>query len=103
MITASAEPSLVDVREALRIGGLRQVDDCPGLPVVPDVETWLCDAGVIVKITIAPEERPGADTIPARLQDVLRVSGLALAAETRGDNADAALVAGKAVRIVRAR
>jgi hypothetical protein len=97
------------VREILASAGLRLVDSHPGLPVMPDVETWVCDAKMFLKITVAPEERPGADALPARVQSALLSSGFALAgAARRGDDVsdascpDAALAAGRTVRLVRA-
>jgi hypothetical protein len=102
------ESSLLTVREILASAGLRQVDSHPGLPVMPDVETWVCDAEMLLKITVAPEERPGADAIPARVQSALLSSGFALAGAARGDDVsyascpDAALAAGRTVRLVRA-
>lgn len=38
-MTTSAAPSLLNVRTAMRSRGLRQAEDHPGLPVVPDVES----------------------------------------------------------------
>lgn len=101
MTAAHAGAVLPDLRVALRGAGLRQAEDCPGLPVLPDVETWISDGEVTLKITVAPEDRPGAAAVPARVQDALRSHGFTLAARSHdGPSPVAALTAGHAVGIV---
>ncbi|MET9832013.1 hypothetical protein ABZ078_22565 [Streptomyces sp. NPDC006385] len=86
MIATSATPSLLDVRNALRNAGLRQAEDHPGLPVVPEVETWASNGEIIIKIGVAPHERLGADAIPARVHDALLACGFGLSMTTRCDD-----------------
>lgn len=105
MITADSDALLADVRGALRDGGVSQFEDLPGLPHLPAVETWLADGEVLLKVTVAPEERSGADAIPDRVQNVLRSCGFVLAlAHDRATPATAppvaALGSGLAVRVV---
>lgn len=97
---------LSDARKALRAAGVSQLGDRPGLPHVPEAEAWLVGEEVILKVTVAPEDRPGAGAIPERVQDALRSSGLALVAAA-GSAAPtslspaAELGSGRAVRIIR--
>ncbi|MFF3372027.1 hypothetical protein ACFYXF_03610 [Streptomyces sp. NPDC002680] len=103
MITTDSNSLLSDVREALRSGRVSQLGDRPGLPHLPEVETRLVDGEVILKVTVAPEERPGADAIPRRVQDALRSGGLTLAVTSDSTTVAAspvlALESGRAVRI----
>lgn len=106
MITAADSAALLsDAREALRTGGVSQPGDRPGLPHLPEVETWLTDEQVILKVTLAPEKPPDADTIPSRVQGVLRSRGFTLAVAPGGATPTSpspatALEFGQAVRIV---
>ncbi|MHC3392819.1 hypothetical protein ACLQ2E_25635 [Streptomyces lavendulocolor] len=106
MITTSTAPSLPNVRSALRSAGLLWADDYPGLPVVPDVETWVSNGKVIIKIGVAPHERPGADAIPARVHDALLAYGFGLSTTTRCDGTSdsrspaAVLASGDAVSVI---
>ncbi|MGP3777154.1 hypothetical protein ACTWJ8_40600 (plasmid) [Streptomyces sp. SDT5-1] len=88
---------LRDVREVLERAGLRQVWD---------VETWLCGDEVVLKVAVAPEERPGAAAIPGRVLRALRTGGMSLAAASaevsaapEGMPATEALGQGQAVRV----
>ncbi|MFF2228290.1 hypothetical protein ACFVV7_33790 [Streptomyces globisporus] len=102
---ASSNLLITDVREALRQAGVQQHDDQPGLPS-PEVETWHADGQVILKVTLAPDERAGAEAIPGRVQRALREHGLVAvpspgaAPGPKGPALDA-LGSGYAVRIVR--
>ncbi|MFF2378360.1 hypothetical protein ACFVUW_28620 [Streptomyces xiamenensis] len=100
--TASA-PLLSGVREALRAGGVSQFGDRPGLPHLPEVETWLVDGGVVLKVTVAPGERPGAKKIPSRVRDALRRGGFTLVPDAGAPSATSSadvLASGRAVRVV---
>lgn len=104
-ITSGSDTLLSGVREALRRGGLSQFGDRPGLPHLPEVDTWLVAGEVILKVTLAPAERPGAEAIPGRVQDALRSTGFMLAmahdsgCPTAASPVDA-LRSGRAVRVV---
>ncbi|MFB8406789.1 hypothetical protein [Streptomyces sp. NPDC055912] len=105
MITADSDALLADVRGALKDGGVSQSGDRPGLPHLPEVETWLADGEVLLKVTVAPEERSGAAAIPDRVQNVLRSSGFVLAlahdcATPAAAPPAAALGSGRAVRVI---
>lgn len=103
MTATTSAPSLSGVREALRAGGVSQIGDRPGLPHLPEVETWLVDGNVILKVTVAPEDRPGAQTIPARVHDALRSGDFILVPDDGAPApvpAAAALASGRAVRVV---
>jgi hypothetical protein len=105
MITTSAAPSLSNVRNALRSGGLRQAEDYPGLPVVPEVETWTSNGEIILKIGVAPHERPGADAIPARAHAALLAHGFSLHATPSDATSDRrspaeVLASGDAVSVI---
>jgi hypothetical protein len=71
-----------------------------------ETETWLVDDEVMLKITVAPEERAGAGVIPGHVQDALRSSGFTLAIAA-GSAAPTSLSpatelgSGRAVRVVR--
>lgn len=86
---------LHEVRELLSNAGLRHVGD---------VEAWLSGDEVLLKVAVAPEERPGAAAIPGRVQEAFRAGGLALASATgsaspEGASPTEALRAGHAVRV----
>ncbi|WP_332758333.1 hypothetical protein [Streptomyces sp. MT206] len=105
MIISDSDTLLADVRGALKDGGVSQSGDLPGLPHLPEVETWLADGKVLLKVTVAPEERSGADAIPGRVQDVLRSSGFVLAlahdcAMPAAAPPAATLGSGRAVRVI---
>lgn len=106
MIATSAAPSLLDVGNALRSAGLRQAEDHPRLPMVPEVETWASNGEIILKIGVEPHERPGADAIQARVHMPLEHAVSALSMTTRcDDNSDsrspaAVLASGDAVAII---
>jgi hypothetical protein len=58
---------------------------------------------MILKVTVAPGERPGAGSIPERVHNALRSHGLATGASgaaPSGSSPEAALGSGHAVRIV---
>ena len=102
MITTSST-LLRDVRAALNAAGVSQLGDHPGLPHHPDVETWTAGEEVILKVTVAPDERPDAGAIPERVSNALRSHGLTAAASAAapgGPAPEAALGSGHAVRIV---
>lgn len=85
---------LHEVRELLSDAGLRHVGD---------VEAWLSGEEVLLKIAVAPEERPGAAAIPGRVREALRAGDLTLAGATgsaapEGMPPMEALRAGHAVR-----
>ncbi|WP_055531025.1 hypothetical protein [Streptomyces graminilatus] len=103
MITTSSSALLRDVREALSAAGVSQLGDRPGLPHQPEVETWTVGEEVILKVTVAPDERPDAGAIPERVRNALRSHGLAAATSGTapgGPSPEAALGSGHAVRIV---
>ncbi|MFJ5635307.1 hypothetical protein ACIQF5_22055 [Streptomyces goshikiensis] len=96
MITATANASAL----------LSSVREAPGLPHLPEVETWLVGEEVILKVAVAPEDRPGAGAIPGRVQDALRSGGFTLAVDAgRATPASLSpateLGSGRAVRIIR--
>ncbi|MER5891175.1 hypothetical protein ABT160_45835 [Streptomyces sp. NPDC001941] len=106
MIPSDAAALLCGVREALRAGGLSQPADEAGLPVLAEAETWLAGQEVILKVGVAPEERPGAGAIPGRVQHALRSRGFALALASgspaaASGSAAGELGSGRAVRVVR--
>jgi hypothetical protein len=108
MVTANSNAFLSEVRTALKDAGVSQLGDRPGLPHLPEVETWLVDDEVILKVTQAPEERPGAGAIPGRVQDALRGGGFTLAVAPDSTSPAsmsplAALGSGSAVRVIRGR
>ncbi|MEU5137085.1 hypothetical protein [Streptomyces californicus] len=108
MITAASNATalLSGVRGALRAAGVSQLGDRPGLPHLPEVETWLNDGEVLLKVTVAPQERPGAGEIPGRVQDALRSGGFTLAPAFGSATATSLspateLGSGRAVHIIR--
>ncbi|MFI5867325.1 hypothetical protein [Streptomyces sp. NPDC051546] len=64
---------LHEVRKLLSVAGLRQVGD---------VEAWISGGEVLLKVAVAPEERPGAAAVPGRVREALRARHLTLAHTT---------------------
>ncbi|MFG2211963.1 hypothetical protein [Streptomyces sp. NPDC048638] len=96
--TPLAPELLRDVRTTLLAAGV--------LPV-SDAETWVNARGeVLIKVTVAPEEREGAAEIPGRLLQILTLSRYALtstsdSAAPTSLSPENALRAGHAVRVIR--
>ncbi|TLQ39226.1 hypothetical protein [Streptomyces marianii] len=92
----SAPDLLREVRQTLAAAGLRHVSDA---------EAWINSSDeVLCKVTVAPDERPGAAAVPGHLLRALRAGGYALAvtcdsAAPDAASPEAALHAGHAVRL----